>query len=83
MTSMNEADKKLFKAALDVLSEHMTTIEDERGMIKDAIDELADQFSLEKKAIRKIAKAYHRQSFNEEKNSFSEFVDLYETVTEI
>mgnify|MGYP001075423822 CR=1 FL=1 len=40
--SMTDADKKLFKAALDVLSEHMTTIEDERGMIKDAIDELAD-----------------------------------------
>ena len=80
---MTEADKKLFKASLDVLSEHMRTIEDERGMIKDAIDELADQFSLEKKTIRKIAKAYHRQSFNEEKKSFEDFEDLYEQVTEI
>jgi len=83
MANMTEADKKLFKASLDVLSEHMRTIEDERGMIKDAIDELADQFSLEKKTIRKIAKAYHRQSFNEEKKSFEDFEDLYEQVTEI
>ena len=83
MTSMNTADKKLFKAALDVLSEHMRTIEDERGMIKDAIDDLADQFSLEKKTIRKIAKAYHKQNFNEEKKSFGDFEELYEAVTEV
>ena len=80
---MNTADKKLFKAALDVLSEHMRTIEDERGMIKDAIDDLADQFSLEKKTIRKIAKAYHKQNFNEEKKSFGDFEELYEAVTEV
>lgn len=77
---MTEADKKLFKAALDVLSEHMTNIENERDMIKGAIDDLSDQFDLEKKTIRKIAKAYHKQSFMEEKKSFDEFETLYEEV---
>ena len=81
--TMTETDKKLFKAALDVLSEHMRVIEDEREMIKGAIDDLSDQFSLEKKVIRKIAKAYHKQTFLDEKKSFEEFEDLYETVTEI
>lgn len=80
---MTEADKKLFKAALDVLSEHMTNIENERDMIKGAIDDLSDQFDLEKKTIRKIAKAYHTSSFNEEKKLFEDFESLYEEVTSI
>ena len=77
---MTEGDKKLFKAALDVLSEHMTNIETEKDMIKGAIDDLSDQFDLEKKTIRKIAKAYHKQTFMEEKKSFDEFETLYEEV---
>lgn len=81
--TLQEADKKVFKAALDILSEHFTTIEDEREMIKETIAELSDQFSLDKKTIRKIARAYHTQSFNEEKKSFEDFEALYEEVTSI
>lgn len=77
---MTDGDKKLFRAALDVLSEHMTTIETERDMIKDAISDLSDQFDLDKKTIRKIAKAYHKQTFGEEKKSFEEFETMYEEI---
>lgn len=78
--TLQEADKKVFKAALDILSEHFTTIEDEREMIKETIAELSDQFSLDKKTIRKIARTYHKQNFIDERKSFSDFEDLYEQI---
>lgn len=81
--TLQEADKKVFKAALDILSEHFTTIEDERDMIKDAISELSDQFALDKKTIRKIARTYHKQNFIDERKSFSDFEDLYEQIVNI
>lgn len=81
--TLQEADKKLFKAALEVLSEHYTTIETEQGMIKDAIDELSDQFGMEKKTIRKIAKTYFKQTFNDERQDFESFETLYEQIVSL
>lgn len=81
--TLQETDKKLFKASLEVLSEHFATIETEKGMIKDAIDELAEQFGMQKKTIRKIAKTYFKQTFNDERQDFESFETLYEQIVSI
>lgn len=80
--TLQEADKKIFKATLEVLSEHFTTIEDERESIKETIAELSDQLGVDKKTIRRIAKAYHKGTFSEERQTFSDFEDLYEQIVD-
>jgi ribosome-binding protein aMBF1 (putative translation factor) len=80
--TLQEADKKIFKATLEVLSEYFTTIENERESIKETISDLSDQLGVDKKTIRLIAKAYHKGNFTDERKNFSDFEDLYEQIVD-
>ena len=68
------------KEALQLMSRCLTSIADERDVIKDIIKDLSDEFDLPKKIIRKMGKVFHAQSFSEEKASNEEFEALYEEV---
>ena len=75
------ADRKAIKSALDEISGSMTRIEAERDLIKEAIANTCDSFSLNKKTFRRMAKVYHRQNFTQEREEHEEFETLYETIT--
>ena len=80
MTISNPEDKKKFLNAIVEISNSMTRTEAERDLINEIIKDLSEEFDINKKIIRKIAKAYHKQNLNEEQQDRDEFVELYEEV---
>lgn len=73
-------DRKKFQGAIQEISNSMTRMEAERDLIGEIIKELSDEFNMNKKIIRKIARAYHKQNLAEEQHDHEEFVEVYEEV---
>jgi hypothetical protein len=73
-------DRKAFHDAIREISNSLTRTEAERDLINEIIKKLSEDYSINKKIIRKIAKAYHKQNLSEEQQDHEEFVELYEEV---
>ncbi|CAB4127402.1 Double-stranded DNA-binding protein [uncultured Caudovirales phage] len=78
----NPVDKKKIKDALFEISGSYMRIEAERELIKDIVADLADKYELTKKNINKIARAYHKNNFNQQVSESEEFQELYESLLE-
>jgi hypothetical protein len=74
-------DREKILRMIKEISDSMTRIESERDLINETIKDMSDQFQLNKKYIRRMAKVYHRQNFQQEKQEHEEFETLYEQVT--
>ena len=83
MTISNAADRKKILDAITEISNSMTRISAERDFIKDAVADVSDKFQRPKKIVAKMARVYHKQSFNTESEENSEFESLYEEVVVI
>lgn len=71
-------DHVKLKKGLEEISNSMTRIEGERDYIREAIKALSDEHQMDKKVLRKLARAYHKQNYNDETQSFAEFQEMYE-----
>lgn len=78
----NPEDKKKIKKALIEISDSMTRIDAEKDLIKDIIQDVADNFNLPKKYISKIARLYHKQNFYKEQQESDELEVLYTTIVD-
>jgi hypothetical protein len=58
----------------------MIRIKSEREFIKEAIEEAAEKFQMNKKILRKMSKVYHNNSFTDEIMEMEEFQTLYESI---
>jgi hypothetical protein len=76
----NPADRKKVFDAITEISNSMTRISAERDFIKDAVASVSDKFQIPKKIVAKMARVYHKQSFNAESEQNEEFESLYEEV---
>ena len=79
----SEHDRKKINNALQEISNSMTRIAAERDLIKDIVKDVSDNYQLPKKAVNKLAKVYHKQSFTQEQQEFDEFATLFEEVTKL
>ena len=77
---MIDVDKKALKGVLDELSNSMLRVKSEKELQKEAIEDAAEKFNMNKKIFRKMAKVYHNNSFTEEVMEMEEFQTLYESV---
>lgn len=73
--------KKAIKKVLDELSNSMTRIEAERDLIKETINNVCEEYKLNKKTFRKLARTYHKQNFSKEVADNEEFQTMYEEIT--
>lgn len=73
--------RKAIRKTLDELSASMTRIEGERDYITETIKKLSEEYQLNKKVLRRMAKTYHRQNFSSEIAENEEFETMYEQVT--
>lgn len=80
MQIQDPAVRKIVRDAIGEISASMTRMEAERDLIKEIIKKLNEDHQLSKKALSKMAKAYHKQSFSKEVEDADEFQTLYETV---
>jgi hypothetical protein len=66
---------------MDELSASMARTEGEREFIKEAINNICDEYEMSKKTFRKLAKVYHKQNFSKEVAENEEFETMYEQLT--
>lgn len=78
----NPAELKTIQNAMKEMSDCMIRIDSEKEAMKDIIDDLHEKYELPKKFISKMAKVYHKQSFDKESVESEDFADLYVAVTE-
>ena len=76
----NPEDRAAIKSSLEEISNVMTMIEAKRDFIREEIKALSEKYKIPAKLLRKMAYAYHRQNFHEEKQSLDLFEELYETI---
>ena len=70
--------KKAIKDAMVEISNSMTRIDGERDFIKEAVNNICEEYELGKKTFRKLVRAYHKQNFSAEVAEHEEFEAMYE-----
>lgn len=75
------AARKAIKKCMDELSASMARTEGERDFIKEAINNICDEYEMSKKTFRRLAKVYHKQNFSREVAEHEEFETMYEQLT--
>lgn len=77
INSLSPEDRKKIKNVIMELNDSMTRVAAERDLQKQAIDNVYDTLGVDKKVIRRMAKAYFKANFNEESEENSKFEDFY------
>lgn len=80
--TFTEEDLKSIKDSLSEISNEMAIIESHKQAIKDIKDAIFDAHKIPKKVLNRMAKTYHKQSFQEEVAEDNEFEALYVGLTE-
>jgi hypothetical protein len=75
------AARKAIKKCMDELSASMARIDGERDFIKEAINNICEEYEMSKKTFRRLAKVYHKQNFSREVAEHEEFETMYEQLT--
>ena len=75
------AARKAIKKCMDELSASMARTEGERTFIKEAINNICEEYEMSKKTFRKLARVYHKQNFSREVAENEEFETMYEQLT--
>jgi len=79
----NPEDRKSLRDAVNEISNAYTRTEAERDLVKDIVATISKKLDIPPRTIRKIARIYHSQSFNEEQQSFEELESLYSEMTNV
>lgn len=80
MSISSTEDRKKIREMLQEVSNSMTRIAGEKDYIREAIKEFSKEYEIPKRTLNKMAKIYHKQSYNLEQQEFEEFETLYETI---
>jgi hypothetical protein len=73
-------EKADIKNCLQEISNSYTRIEAERDNIKAIIERMADEFEMNKRLSRRLAKVYHKRNLAEEVAAAEELSTTYEDV---
>lgn len=76
----NPADLKAIKDACREISDCYIRMDAEKDQIKEIVSMVNEKYELPKKMISKMAKAYHKSTFDKEVTEQEDFQTLYETV---
>ena len=77
LNSLSAEDRKKINGAIMELNDSMTRIAAERDLQKEAVNNLYDSLGVDKKLIKRMAKAYYKANFNEEIEENNTFEDFY------
>lgn len=78
----NSADQKNIQKALDEVVNAMIRMDSERSYVNESLKEISDQYGIEKKLLRQVAKTKKDDAYNEKTEEMNSFEELYETLYE-
>ena len=81
--TLDEKQIKEIKGAIDEVNNYLNEIENRQKLVKEIIDLTCDNTKIPKKILAKMAKVYHKQSFQQEVTENKEFESLFESITEV
>lgn len=76
----NPEDLKKIRKSMEEISNVMTMIEAKRAFITDELKAIAEKYELPQKFVRKMARAFHTQTFKQELQEMEDFELLYTRV---
>lgn len=80
MKDLSVAENTQLLESLKQISEAYTEQEQQRDIIKDIVDQLADVLDVEKKVIRKLARLHHKQRVHDFEAEAANVSELYKKV---
>lgn len=80
VNSLSNADKQKLKNAISEMNDSMTRVAAERDLQKEILNKIVDELGLDKKIVRRMAKAYYKSNFSEEVEENNSFEELYTNV---
>jgi hypothetical protein len=83
MMPSNAADLKKIDSALQEISNSKTRIDAEQELIKDIVDTLHEDFQINKRLIRQLAKVWHMRNYAEEVTQQEDFQEAYEALVSV
>jgi hypothetical protein len=78
--SLSNDEKKKLRDCIHALNDSMTRVAGERDLQKEAINEIFDELGIDKKLVRKMAKAYFNANYNSIVEEEQNFQDFYDTI---
>lgn len=81
--TFKQEDLKSIKEALNEISNELEIISQHKDAIKDVINAVYDNYNIPKKVIRRLAKAHHKNSFQQELAQDNEFESIYVGLSEV
>jgi hypothetical protein len=81
--TLDEKNLKELKGAIEEINNYLNEIELRQKLIKEILDVTYDNTKIPKKVTSRLAKVYHKQSFQQESEEYKEFESLFESITEI
>lgn len=76
-----EGRRKLRSLIVDIAAQ-LQFIADRRETIKEMVDEISEQYGIDKKHIRRMATTYHKANYTEAKKTEESFAAFYELIVE-
>lgn len=76
----NPADIKSIKDAMREISDCYLRMDAEKDQVKEIISMIEEKYELPKKFVTKMAKMYHKSTFDKEVADHDDLTALYETI---
>ena len=80
VNSLSTEDKTKLRGAINELNDSMTRTAAERDLQKETINKVFEDLGVDKKVVRRMAKAYYKANFNEEIEENKNFEEMYDVV---
>lgn len=80
ISSLTEPERKRLKKAILELNDSMTRASAERDLQKETINTLYEELGVDKKIVRRMAKAYYKANFGDEVEENRAFETSYDLI---
>ena len=80
---LNEQEKDRIRKTINEVHDSLTRIGAERDFQKEAIVDLATELNLDKKMIRRMARAFHKSNFSSEVEQNNAFENFYKAIMKL
>ena len=77
---LTSEDKKVLRKAIMELNDSMTRAAAERDLQKETVNDINGKLGVDKKIVRRMAKAYFKANFKDEVQENNDFEEFYDEV---
>lgn len=74
----NPEDRKVVTDAIKEISNSMLRMESDRDLQKEIVEAVCEKVDIDKADVKKLAKIYHKQNYNDVKAAADDLQGLYE-----